>query len=848
MAFAETWLHEFTPNSEVNIDGFRLYRGDRTLNSNKTRGGGVCLYVNECWAHPNNTTVTNTLCTPDIEVLTVNTRPYYLPREFTNVVFNVVYIPPQATKSTAEETLTNLITNQESKWPDSVILTLGDFNHTSLDRCLPHHTQYVTTPTRKDKIIDLFYCNVKDAYQSHSLPPLGDSDHFMLSMYPKYRPILKTKKVESKLIKCWSEESCLELQGCFDCTNWSIFIESCQDLDDLLFIVNSYIHFCENMIVPQKRIKLFPNNKPWLTKDMRQVILDKKKLRSNNYSPQSLGLVNKEIKKKVRESKKAYKSKIEESFKANDMCSVWQGLKKVSGYDCVKSSVNLGQENERQYVNELNKFYARFDKYDFTATHQNIRQQCKHSDTGHICFDARSVCKQFKCVNPKKASGPDNISGKIINLCAEQLSHIFSYIFNQSIKQQHIPAIWKRSKILPIPKKSKVLEMNDLRPVALTSIVFKCFEKLMLSNLITQVTDKIDPFQFAYRQNRGVEDALLVFLNNIYRHLDSGKRYVRALFIDFSSAFNTIQPHVLFEKLSKLGVSVEMNGWIFDFLTYRTQFVYLNNIISETIQTNTGAPQGCVLSPVLYSLYTNDFSLRDNVLLIKFADDSTLVGLICINEDEYVNSVQSFSNWCTENFLTLNTNKTKEIIFDFRKTVSESITPLLINNQKIEIVNVIKYLGITIDESLNWHAHLNNIYKKSNQRMYFLRKLNALKVTKSILNIFYSTTIQSIFTFGITCWGGNICEQDKKKINGIIKKASRICACELPTIEELYTTYCTKKAKRILSDNKHPLYSEYIRSERSTRLISKKTRTERYRKSFIPSSIRILQQTQLSQI
>ena len=113
--------------------------------------------------------------------------------------------------------------------------------------------------------------------------------------------------------------------------------------------------------------------------------------------------------------------------------------------------------------------------------------------------------------------------------------------------------------------------MNDLRPVALTSSLMKCLEKIVLKFILEKYASFQDPFQFAYRKNRSVEDAILVFTNNIYKHVDSPRCYVRTFFIDFSSAFNTIQPHLLVPKLVKMGLNKLVIEWIVDFLTERPQ-------------------------------------------------------------------------------------------------------------------------------------------------------------------------------------------------------------------------------------------------------------------------------------
>ncbi|RUS82612.1 hypothetical protein EGW08_009640 [Elysia chlorotica] len=175
ICITETWFTENCPDSGINIDGFSVYRSDRTAESGKTRGGGVCAYINNKWCNNNNTHVTERTCTPDIEVLSLSLRPYYLPREFPKVNLNVVYVPPQANAKRAEDYLSNPVQEQQNKSPDSVILITGDFNHSTLESSLPTFFQYVTCPTRKEKILDLCYGNIAEGYKSTALPPLVTS-------------------------------------------------------------------------------------------------------------------------------------------------------------------------------------------------------------------------------------------------------------------------------------------------------------------------------------------------------------------------------------------------------------------------------------------------------------------------------------------------------------------------------------------------------------------------------------------------------------------------------------------------------------------------------------------------
>ncbi|XP_061590888.1 uncharacterized protein LOC133456429 [Cololabis saira] len=166
------------------------------------------------------------------------------------------------------------------------------------------------------------------------------------------------------------------------------------------------------------------------------------------------------------------------------------------------------------------------------------------------------------------------------------------------------------------------------------------------------------------------------------------------LFVDYSSAFNTIIPDILITKLTTIGLPPLTCAWIRNFLTNRPQTVRLGPHRSSTRLLSTGSPQGCVLSPLLYSLYTNDCSPTHNNLIVKFSDDTTVVGLIS-----------------KENNLTLNTGKTKEIIVNFRKQNTDP-DPLYINGQRVERVHSFRFLGLLISDSISWSENINAITKK----------------------------------------------------------------------------------------------------------------------------------------
>ncbi len=142
----------------------------------------------------------------------------------------------------------------------------------------------------------------------------------------------------------------------------------------------------------------------------------------------------------------------------------------------------------------------------------------------------------------------------------------------------------------------------------------------------------------------------------------------------------------------------------------------MGQFTSNSITLNIGAPQGCVLSPMLYSLYTHDYvSSHSSTSIVKFADDTVVLGLISNNgETAYLDEVERLTSWCQDS-LSLNVSKTKELIVDFRKRQQRPYTPLMISGTPVERVSSFKYLGVNISEDPTWTVHIQTQVKKARQ-------------------------------------------------------------------------------------------------------------------------------------
>jgi hypothetical protein len=160
-----------------------------------------------------------------------------------------------------------------------------------------------------------------------------------------------------------------------------------------------------------------------------------------------------------------------------------------------------------------------------------------------------------------------------------------------TLSESVIPTCFKQTTIVPVPKNTKVTCLNDYRPEALTSVAMKCIEKLVMSQINTIIPETLDPLQFAYCPNRSTDDAISIALNTALSHLDKRNTYVRVLFIDYSSAFNTIVPSKLITKLRTLGLNTSLWNRILDFLMVRPPGGKGNNILIHVDPQHRG-PSG----------------------------------------------------------------------------------------------------------------------------------------------------------------------------------------------------------------------------------------------------------------
>ncbi|KAK1787339.1 hypothetical protein P4O66_002838 [Electrophorus voltai] len=169
----------------------------------------------------------------------------------------------------------------------------------------------------------------------------------------------------------------------------------------------------------------------------------------------------------------------------------------------------MPSDDDTDFLNIFSTYFSWFEEANTTT----ITKATFRKDDEVLGLDSADVQRTLRRVNPRKAAGPDNIPGNVFKECADQLAYVLTDIYNTSLSQAIVPQCFKATTAVPLPKKSPALTFKDYRPVALTPIMMKCFERLAKDHIMSRLLATLDPLQFAYRPNHSTDDAISAALH-----------------------------------------------------------------------------------------------------------------------------------------------------------------------------------------------------------------------------------------------------------------------------------------------------------------------------------------------
>jgi hypothetical protein len=343
--------------------------------------------------------------------------------------------------------------------------------------------------------------------------------------------------------------------------------------------------------------------------------------------------------------------------------------------------------------------------------------------------DPNEVIRIVNGFSNKCSYGADFIPVSIMKDCIVQIAEVLSHIINFSFSSGIFPNELKIAKVCPIFKNGSKNLFSNYRPISVLPSFSKIFEKIAYNRLESYVKSKniIKNNQYGFRSNHSTYMAILDMYEKISESIDKHEVSI-GVFIDLSKAFDTINHEILLRKLEHYGIRGLPLQWFKDYLTNRKQFVCYKNVSSCLQTIACGVSQGSILGPLLFILYVNDIMHCSEILhFILFADDTNLFHS-CSNYVDLMTTVNSelakLSEWFRANRLSLNVAKTNYILFGNRKKcLSDASFAICIDNNTIVRVSFTKFLGVYVDEDLNWKQHTAETSKKISRSLGILNRL-----------------------------------------------------------------------------------------------------------------------------
>uniref|UniRef100_A0A1Y1K185 Reverse transcriptase domain-containing protein n=1 Tax=Photinus pyralis TaxID=7054 RepID=A0A1Y1K185_PHOPY len=397
-------------------------------------------------------------------------------------------------------------------------------------------------------------------------------------------------------------------------------------------------------------------------------------------------------------------------------------------------------------------------------------------------------------IKSKRSAGPDDFPCFLVRIISHVIVRPLTYLINLSFLTGAFPEALKLAKIIPVHKKGNKYTPNNFRPISITSVFTKIFEYCFLDRLerFIEKCKILIPNQFGFRPNKSTTDAILFFYDTVLQSIGK-KELPIGIYCDITKAFDCANHNLLLQKLSRYGVRGTALNWLEKFLKNRTQYVslrhsnkgYTTNVNSDIIKLNVGTPQGSILAPILFTLFTNDVlsCIPVDATLSLYADDTAVV-VSHPDENELratcILTIENLSRWFENNLLFLNHSKTKFLQFHNYQNTNTLDINISVNDANLEKSTTVKFLGVVLDDTLSWISHNENLIKQLNTECYRVRYLRYYLDVKQ-LRMFYFACIESRLRYGLCLWGRS------STFNQVFVTQKRIVRC---TCGANYTQPC----------------------------------------------------------
>ena len=438
-----------------------------------------------------------------------------------------------------------------------------------------------------------------------------------------------------------------------------------------------------------------------------------------------------------------------------------------------KSRFRTNRQEQCELFNEF--FYRQFS----SPSLYNIDINFSGDSMSEFIIHQNTVFRILSDIKTNKAQGPDKIHGKVLKECATSLAYPLSVLFNMCFKSGQLPCDWKTANIVPIFKKGSKTDIENYRPISLTSLVMKVFERIIRDELYLRCEQYLDRRQHGFLPKRSCTTLMVDYCDSLALSLNSGIE-TDVVYFDFSKAFDTVNHDILLHKLKNMyKIDGHLLRFIACYLKGRKQRVVIGNCEASLRNVDSGVPQGSILGPLLFVLFINDLpaGLSPETNAAMYADDTKIWRQIHTLADCYIlqNDIDYMQNWAVENKMKFNSTKCKVLQVSLRRTnplldcLPFSKYHYMLDFCFLDFTSSENDLGVNITRKLNWNEQCTKLISKASQMFGLTRRTAHFVSNPRQRRALYLALVRSQFEHCSVIWRPH-CKTAINKLENLQKR------------------------------------------------------------------------------